>query len=476
MSKARQIAAADKLDQASSGKVWIKLVAVVGATATVLFIPPQHGLSPEGQRVLAVVVASVLLWATEILPVAVSSLLAIVLLSVSGGAKTPSDAMVGFSSPILYFLLGSQVMGAAVMKSGLAERLAGYLVDRSGGSPGKLVAQLLISMPPMAFLIPSAINRNTMLIPCYEQVFRSLSIAKGDRLARMVMLTLGLLNPLASSAFMTGGLAPMTTSTLLGGFTWFRWFALMAAPYYLLIALGGALIYLLFKPKDRPAVDRFSIATHRKPLSRDERTTLAIIVGTTLLWLTDFLHHWNSAIPALIAGIALMSPRIGLFSWSQFEKMVSWSNFFFLGTSLSLTQALISTGAASWFAQLLLGMLNGSTLSPATLAIFIILVTSAVHLAIPNQAACISLLIPVITAFANATGISPVAAGLIVGIVVDTVILYQVETVTILLTYETGHFSTSDVTKVGMGMLALTIAVVLLVAIPWWSLLGLSFS
>lgn len=47
------------------------------------------------------------------------------------------------------------------------------------------------------------------------------------------------------------------------------------------------------------------------------------------------------------------------------------------------------------------------------------------------------------------------------------------QTVTILLAYETGHFATKDVSRVGLGMLALTVAVVLLVALPWWSVLGL---
>ncbi len=481
---------------------WVKLAAAAAVLFAILLMPAQPGLSSQGQQVLAIVAGAVVLWATEALPVAVSSLLVVVLLNVTGGVKSPSEALIGFSSPILYFLIGSQVMGAAVMKSGLAARLAGYLVDRSGGSPRRLTAQLLLALPFMAFLIPSAINRNTMLIPAYEQVFRSLSASKGDHLTKVIMLTLGMLNPLASSAFMTGGLASMTTSTLLGGFTWFRWFALMAAPYYLLMALGGVLIYLLYRPpegtgrggdcgSDRQSPHRLelrSFSPHPDPqssvhgprssasLSRDEWVTLLVIAATSVLWLTDFLHHWNAAIPALIAGALLMWPGLGIFSWGQFERMVSWSNFFFLGASLSLTQALISSGAASWFARGVLALFAGGAPSAALLALFVILVTSVVHLGIPNQSACIALLIPVVTAFATATGIDPVAAGLIVGIVVDAVILYQVQTVTILIAYETGHFSTRDVSKVGLGMLALTIAVVLLVAIPWWGLMGLPFA
>lgn len=453
----------------------LKLAATAIAMVAVLLLPPTPGLSTEGQRVLAIVAAAVLLWATEVVPVAVSSLLVIVLLMVFGVVKTPAEALIGYSSPILFFLIGSMVMGAAVMRSGLAERLACYLVHRSQGSPRGLTAQLLLAMPLMAFVMPSAINRNAMLIPAYEQVFRTLSVGKRDPLAKVIMLTLGLLNPFASSAFMTGGLAPMTTSTLLGGFTWFRWFGLMALPYYILLALGGTMVYLLYRPPN-PPVGYEAEQSHRKPLSRDEKITLAVVVGASVLWLTDFVHHWSPTVPALMAAVLLLSPRIGIFTWSQFEKTVGWSNFFVVGASLSLTQALISTGAANWFAQGLLGLLANASVSPPLLAAFVILVTTVVHLGIPNMSACIALLIPVVAAFAEATGISPVAAGLIVGIVVDAVILYPVQTATNLLAYETGHFEAMDVLKVGLGMLALTLLVVVLVAIPWWGLMGLPFA
>ncbi len=459
----------------SKGRDALKLVATAAAVLAVLMLPPTPGLSPEGQRVLAIVAAAVLLWATEVVPVAVSSLLVLVLLMVFGVVKSPAEALTGYSSTILFFLIGSMVMGAAIMRSGLAERLACYLVQRSQGSPLKLMLQLLLAMPLMAFVMPSAINRNAMLIPAYEQVFRTLKVDKGDPLARVIMLTLGLLNPFASSAFMTGGLAPMTTSTLLGGFTWFRWFGLMALPYYVLLGLGGMLVYLLHRPP-KPPVDYAVDLSHRKPLSREEKVTLAVVGVASLLWLTDFIHHWSATIPALMAAVVLMLPRVGVFSWSQFEKTVSWSNFFVVGASLSLTQALISTGAATWFAQALLGLMSGAPVSPPLLATFVILVTTVVHLGIPNMSACIALLIPVVAAFAQATGINPVAAGLIVGIVVDAVILYPVQTATNLLCYETGHFQAMDVLKMGLGMLALTTLVVVLVAIPWWGFMGLPFT
>ena len=62
--------------------------------------------------------------------------------------------------------------------------------------------------------------------------------------------------------------------------------------------------------------------------------------------------------------------------------------------------------------------------------------------------------------------------GLVVTIVVDAVILYPIQTATNLLAYETGYYSAADVRRLGIGMLLLTVIVILL-TIPYWSVLSL---
>src|SRR5262249_61928157 len=75
-----------------------------------------------------------------------------------------------------------------------------------------------------------------------------MGVAQSDRSGGMLMLALGVLNPLASSALLTGGLASMTAASLLGGFSWLRWFALMSVPYYALLFGGAALLRALVGP------------------------------------------------------------------------------------------------------------------------------------------------------------------------------------------------------------------------------------
>jgi len=62
-------------------------------------------------------------------------------------------------------------------------------------------------------------------------------------------------------------------------------------------------------------------------------------------------------------------------------------------------------------------------------------------------------------------------AGLATLMAVDAIILYPVQTASNLMAYETGYFGRADVLKLGLGMLAATIMVAVLV-LPYWALLG----
>ena len=74
---------------------------------------------------------------------------------------------------------------------------------------------------------------------------------------------------------------------------------------------------------------------------------------------------------------------------------------------------------------------------------------------------------------AQVAGLNPVVCGLIVTIVVDSVILYPVQTASNLLAYESGYLNVADVRRFGIILLALVMLVGLGIAVPYWTLLGL---
>jgi anion transporter len=450
---------------------WV--VAALLAYALARLSPPLENLSPQGQAVLGATAAGAMLWISEATPIGVTAIVVTILLGLSPGARL-ADAVGGFASEVVFFLIGAVAIGTAVEASGLAARAARFLGRMARGSPARLYVQMIASLPAFAVLVPSAITRNAILIPAYEEALDRMGIGKTDRGGRMLMLALGVLNPLASSALLTGGLVSITAASLLGGFSWLRWFALMAVPYYALLFGGAFLLRWVVGPFEpaRCAPTPPLPAPTLQPFTAIEIKTLAVLAGTLALWLTDRFHHLSPAIPALIGAAVLLLPRIGVLSWKTFESKLSWSIILSIGAALSLAAAMTKSGAAAFVSQAVVSHLAVLAEEPTLLVIGLIFAVALIHLAITNLAACIALLIPVAATIAERAALNPIVCGLIVTIVVDAVILYPIQTATNLLAYETGYYGAADVRRLGIGMLVLT-TVVILLTIPYWGLLGL---
>jgi anion transporter len=455
--------------KSSLGKaLWVALALGVFALSRVA--PPLAGLTPLGQSVLGAAFAGTILWVSEAIPLGLTALLVTALLGLCPGLRLP-DVASGFAGEVTFFLIGAVAIGAAVEQSGLAARAAGFLSRSARGNPARLYVQMIAGFPLLALLIPSAITRNAVLIPAYRDALGAMRLDQRSRAGRAVMLALGLLNPLASSALLTGGITSITAATLIGGFSWLGWFSLMAVPYYALLCCGAALLRVLVG-KFESADLNSELPMARQPYSGAERRTLAVLAITAGLWLTDWLHHLSPAIPALLGAVTLLLPGVGVISWKTFESRLSWGLILTVGTSLSLATLMTRPGAASWLGQLLLGPLSSLAGLPLVLVVALILAVVLVHLAITNLAACVALLLPINATIAASAGLNPIVTGLALTIAIDAVILYPVQTAANLMAYEAGFFDRADVLKAGLGMLVLTILVVMLV-LPYWALLGL---
>jgi anion transporter len=448
---------------------WIALA--LGLYTLARLSPPLAGLSPLGQSVLGAAFAGTVLWVTETIPIGLTAVAVLALMALCPGVRF-ADASSGFAGDVTFFLIGAVGIGAAVEASGLAARMARFLCRSARGNPTRLYAQLIAGIPVMALLVPSAITRNAILIPAYRDALGDMGFGQTSRSGRAVMLALGILNPLASSALLTGGITSMTAAALIGGFSWFNWFALMAVPYYTLLCCGAIFLrFLVGKFEVGGAVVEAPTAA-AQPFSAAEKRTLAVLALTATLWLTDSFHHLSPAIPALLGATLLILPVVGVIDWKKYESRLSWGLILTVGTSLSLATLMAKSGAAEWVGALLLDRVSDLAAAPHLLLAVLILVVVIVHLAITNLAACVAILLPINATIAARAGLNPMLTGLVLTITVDAVIFYPVQTATNLMAYESGYFDRADVLKLGLGMLGLTVAVVLL-TLPYWRLMGL---
>jgi anion transporter len=450
-----------------------RLVAiVVGVLTLCLFLPPLlAGLTLPAQRALLVAFITIALWTAGGLHSGVVALLGVTLLGLTGSVPTLRHALQGFANPVPYFLIGVLALGVAVARSGLAERVARAILRHARGRSGLVYVHLLLAMPVLTFLLPSATTRSGILVHIYEEVFALAHVPSGTPMVKAVMLALASINRLASTALLTGGITPVMSAAIIGGMSWTGWFRLMVVPYYAILLLGGALTWMLYRrgfAVTLPALE----APSRAGLSGGEARTLAVVLGASVLWLTDAVHHLDPAIPALLALVALLIPGLGPLTWTDLDRGVGWGNFFVIGASISLAQALAESGAASWLARDLLGGLPGLGGHPLATIVLLMLGATVLRAVIPNISGFLALALPIAMSVGRETGVNPLVCALVVMMTGDAVLYYPVQSASAIVIHERGHVGAGEILRFGLWMTLVAYATILLVALPYWSAIG----
>ena len=445
------------------------------AFVAVLFVPRPEGLTGEGQRALAVMALAVGLWTTGALPLAVTGIAAVILLTLVRAVPDLEAALYGFSQPVPYFLIGVLTLGMGVQHSGLANRMAGYLIRLARGSPHALYVQMLVSFAALTFALPSATTRGAILVHVYEQVMGRWNIEREHPLNKAVMLAMGSLNRLGSTALLAGGITPVVASSLIGDFSWTRWFVLMALPFWAILAVGGLAVFVMYRSGFSGFSGPANSAEEERgpgPFTPAEVKAGLIAAGVALLWFTDFAHGLSPAVPALIALVAMLLPGIGLLSWRQFEQNLAWSNFFIIATSLSLSSALVNSGAAGWFASTLVSSVGRFADSPWLLLLAMAGAAAVVRFVMPNIAGYLAFIIPVAMSTGAALGLNPLLCGLAVVVVGDSVVFYPAAAAGSVFIYQRADLSAPEVLRTGIIMTLVAVAVLLALAVPWWGVVG----
>lgn len=439
--------------------------------ATLILLPTPAGLTPQGQAALAVMCLAVILWATEALHIAVTGIVGIVLLILVGGVSDIGAALYGFSQPVAYFLIGILTLGMAVYRSGLAKRVSILLMRGAGGSPLLLYVQMLFSFAVLTFALPSASTRGAILVHIYEQVMDRWGVSPDHSFHKAVMMALGSLNRLGSTALLAGGITPVVASGLLGDFSWGRWFVLMSVPFYASLIIGGALLFLLYRSGFRVQVNSNARFLEAGPVTTVEVRAGAIALFTALMWFTDFAHGLHPAVPALIALVLILMPGIGVLNWRELEQGLGWGNFIVIASTLSLAHALVGSGAAAWFSSSLVGWIGGLSDSPWLFLLALCCCAAVVRAMLPNIAGYLALVIPVAMAAGEAVGLNPLVCGMAIVVIGDTPVYYPAGSTSGVFIFERAAVKASEVIRFGLVMTVVALGVVFF-TLPYWSLVG----
>ena len=449
-----------------------KLAVAVAVFLAILLMPTPEGLTLQGQRALAVMTFVVVLWATEVVHSSVAGIIGVVLLVLFGAVSGIGEGVYGFSQPVCYFLIGILTLGLAVHHSGLAERMATFLMRGATGRPSLLYVQMLFSFAALTFALPSASTRGAIMVHVYEQVLEQWDIPQGHPFYKATMMAMGALNRLGSTALLAGGITPVVASGLLGDFSWTQWFVMMSVPFYANLVAGGTMLFLFYRSGFRPEGISNATPALPGPIKPAEIRAGAIVMLTALMWFTDFAHGLHPSVPALIALCLILLPRVGILSWGEFERNVGWTNFFVIATSLSLAHALVASGAAAWFSQTLVGGVSQLATQPVLALLALSACFAVVRMLMPNIAGYLALVIPVAMATGDSLGLNPLVCGMAAVVVGDSAVYYGAGGTSAVFVFQRANIGNSEIFRFGMAMTVVVIAILLLAVVPYWNVVG----
>jgi len=124
--------------------------------------------------------ATVVLWATSALPEYLTALLFFTVATVAG-ISAPEIVFSGFLSAAFWLVLSGFVIGAAIRKVGLADRVAAMLAPHLARSWPRMVVGVVGLTAGLAFVMPSNMGRITLLIPIVMALADRAGLGPGSR-------------------------------------------------------------------------------------------------------------------------------------------------------------------------------------------------------------------------------------------------------------------------------------------------------
>lgn len=438
----------------SNAKKYVWLAVAVLAYIVIANLTLPAGLEPAGQKAIALMVASVIIWSTEAVPVGFASI-ALPMLTGVLGICSIGNTLVNFVNSTIIFMIASQLIARAFVQTGFGNRVALKISFIFGDSPKKvLLAFMLATCVISMFLVD---------IPCaiiFAGIAYGLLEKNGCKPGQSkygMSMMIGIPIAAAIGGFATpvgSGLNQLTITQLhqATGITInFAQWSLIGVPMSIILLFASWAIISAVMPAE---ITKVAGAENIKeemaalgPLSKNEKKFIVIFALTVLAWVTNPFTGIDNSMVAALSACAMTLSGIDLLKGEQMKEGVDWSGIMLVGGATAIAMTLSTTGASSWIASLLTGALG--TMSIVMVILVVAIFAIFIHVIVPTGGALVALFVPIMAQVAVGLGMSPIILSLIVGFTVSCVFLVPLDPIP-LATYGYKYWKMFDMTKVGL--------------------------
>ena len=356
--------------------------------------------NPTQSALLGIIAFLVTLWTNEGLPLAVVSLLPIILFP-SFDILTTKATTANYAHPIIYLFLGGFMLAIAVEKTNLHIFVADKILSFFPNTPRGIIFSLALTSGLLSSILS---NTTTTLLLISIALFITEDIKLKMRFALAIAYGAsvgGILTPIGTPPNLI--LLGIMNDKGLEAIPFLQWIWMVAPLSFVMIISVSLLLGL--------GVDNRPIHREKKRdiLDTSQKKVLYILGGLVLVLLINapIKPYWSGlglseAGILLGTGLLLFMPPFNILDWMDDKAKIPYRIMFLFGAGFSIAKAFSGTGLADEVASYLISM---TTLSPILL-LFAVAFLITFTTEITSNTALISIMLPVIYSVAEQTGIN----------------------------------------------------------------------
>lgn len=464
----------------------------------VLFVDLVPG-QPEVTYTLAIAILMAGWWITEVIPLAVTSLLPVVLFPLLGvmDGKSVSSA---YFNHVIFLFIGGFIMALAMQKWELHKRIALKIMLFTGTSPQRV---LLGFMASTAFLSMWISNTATamMMVPIVLSISKKLTDFMDESSNRR--FTTGLLLGVAYSASI-GGIATLVGTPPNLSFarifqimfpkapeiSFSNWFLFAVPLSLLMLIITWLLITYLFKPKQFSTYQtRATLRDEYKDLGKatqEQKTILTLFIILAVGWLTradlnigEFhLTGWSSLLSypkyindgtvaiaiAILLFIIPASKKSGvrLMDW-QATSELPWNIVILFGGGFALAGAFKESGLSFWVGQ----QMAAAEGLPLIMVIAVVALSMTFLTELTSNTATTEMILPVLAGISISLNINPLLLMLPATLSASMAFMLPVATPPNAIVFGSNQLSVGQMAKTGLILNLIGVVLITLTTYFW---------
>ena len=446
-----------------------------------LFLDPD-GLSDEANAVLASTLWIAVWWITEAIPIAVTSLLPIILFPLSG-ALPLAETSSSFGHRYVFLYMGGFILALAIEKWNLHKRIALNIIKLIGTDVKKIILGFMLATAFLSMWISNTATA-VMMLPIGIAIIKQMKDLKSIPDQENLIFGKALMLSIAFSASV-GGIATLIgtpPNLVFAGIiqelygieiSFLKWIIFGLPISIILLTISW--IYLTrvaFKFSqinfDVGMVEIKKQLTELGEIRYEEKIVLVVFVITGAAWISRtfflnlFLPSLDDSMIALMSGISLFlfSTRgknndEKIMHWEDAVKL-PWGILLLFGGGLAIAAGFQSSGLASWIAE------NFTQLSGFSLFIILLVVIAAVNFLteITSNIATTAMLLPILAPTALILGVHPYILMVGATLSASCAFMLPVATPPNAVVFGSNYLKISDMVRVGILMNIISIIII----------------